>query len=59
MEETTGRQRRLHNEELHNWYSSQGIITTALEKVRWEGKVAYMGEKISKFCLENLEERDH
>jgi hypothetical protein len=40
-DEVTGEWRKLHNEELHNLYSSPDIITI----IRWAGHVAYMGKK--------------
>jgi hypothetical protein len=37
--------RKLHNEELHNLYSSPNIIRMIkLRRVRWAGHVARMGE---------------
>jgi hypothetical protein len=44
--EVTGNRRKLHNEELHNLYSSPNIIR--IIKSRWmrlAGNVARMGEK--------------
>jgi hypothetical protein len=38
--------RKLHNEELHNLYSSPSIITIIMSrKMRWAGHAARMGEK--------------
>jgi hypothetical protein len=43
-EEVAGDWRRLHNEELHNQYSSPNIIMTIkARRMRWEGHVARMG----------------
>jgi hypothetical protein len=44
--EVTGDWRKLHNEELHNLYSSPSITTTIkLNKMRWAGYVTRIGEK--------------
>jgi hypothetical protein len=40
-DEVTGGWRKLHNEELHNLYSSPNIIRI----MRWAGHIARMGEK--------------
>jgi hypothetical protein len=41
-DEVTGGWRKLHNEELHNLYSSPMIKS---RRMRWAGHVAGMGEK--------------
>jgi hypothetical protein len=42
----TGGWRELHNEELHNLYSSPSIIRMIKSrKMRWAGHLARMGEK--------------
>jgi hypothetical protein len=43
-EEMAGGWRRLHNEELHNFYISPSIIRlTKSRRIRWAGIVAWMG----------------
>jgi hypothetical protein len=45
-DEAIGRWRRLHNEELHNLYSSTNIIGMIKSRMmRWAGNVAGTGEK--------------
>jgi hypothetical protein len=44
-DEVTGEWRKLHNEELHNLYSSTNIIKQIKSRrTRWAGHVARMGE---------------
>jgi hypothetical protein len=45
-DEVTGEWRKLHNEELHNLYSSPNIIIhIKSRRIRWAGHVARMGEE--------------
>jgi hypothetical protein len=45
-EEMTGGWKKLHNEELHNLYSSPSMIRMIKSRrMRWTGHVARMGEK--------------
>jgi hypothetical protein len=44
--------RKLHNEELHNFYSSPSIIKTSKSRrMTWAGHVARMGEKKNSMIL--------
>jgi hypothetical protein len=46
-DEVTGGSRKLHNEELHNLYSSPSIIRMIKSKMMgWAGHVSRMGEKM-------------
>jgi hypothetical protein len=48
----TGRWRKLHNEELHNFYSSPSIIRIIkLRRMMWAGHVARKGEKRNVYRL--------
>jgi hypothetical protein len=51
-DEVTGEWRKLHNEELHDLYSSASIIRIMKSRVvRWVGNVARMGEKRNAYRL--------
>jgi hypothetical protein len=43
-EEVAGGWRELHNEELHNLYSSPHVIRMLKSRMRWASRVALMGE---------------
>jgi hypothetical protein len=43
-DDVAGDWRKLHNEELHNLYSSPNIIRMIKSRMRWPGYVARMGE---------------
>jgi hypothetical protein len=45
-DDVTGDWRKLHNEELHNLYSSPNIIKMIKSRrMRWTGRIARMGEE--------------
>jgi hypothetical protein len=60
-DETTGYWRKLHNEQLHNLYSSPSIIRTIKSRrIRWADHVARMRRKGMHIrWWENQKERDH
>jgi hypothetical protein len=61
-DEVRGGWRKLHNEELHNLYSSPSIIRMMTSRtMRWEGHVARIGRRGMHvgFLWESQKERDH
>jgi hypothetical protein len=59
-DEVAGEWRKLHNEELHIFYSSRNIVRQIKSRrMRWEGHVARMGEerKVYKGLVEKLERK--
>jgi hypothetical protein len=60
-DEVTGEWRRLHNEELHDLYSSPNIVRVIKWiRIRWVGHVVRMGRGEARrgFLRGNLRERD-
>jgi hypothetical protein len=51
-DEVTGMWRKLHNEELHNLYSSPNIVRVIKSRrVRWAGYVAQMGRGVYRILV--------
>ena len=51
-DEVTGEWKKLHNEDLHDMYSSPNIIRlNKSRKMRWAGHVARMGESKSVYRI--------
>jgi hypothetical protein len=53
--------RKLHYEELHNFYSSPNIIWMIKQRMRWASHAAHMGEikRHTKIWWGNMKERCH
>jgi hypothetical protein len=61
-DEVTGGWRKLHNEELHNFYTSRSVIRMMkLKKMRWAEYIARMGrrEMHIEYLWESQKESDH
>jgi hypothetical protein len=61
-DEVTGGWRKLHNEELHNLYSSPSTIRIIKSRrIRWAGGVARLGSRGMRigYWWESQKERDH
>jgi hypothetical protein len=52
-EEVVGDWRRLHNEELHNLYSSPHIRVIKSRRMRWAGHVAHMRDR-DEDCIQSF-----
>jgi hypothetical protein len=51
-DEVKGDRRKLHNEELHNLYSSPNIIrTNKSRRMRWAGHIAQIREKMNAYRI--------
>jgi hypothetical protein len=60
--EVDGSRRKLHNDELHNLYSSLNIVRVIkARRLRWVGHVAHMGEGrgVYRVLVGSLKVRDH
>jgi hypothetical protein len=61
-DEVTGEWRKLHNEEIHDFYSSPSIIRIIkARRMRWAGHVARMGRRGTRIgcCWESQREGVH
>jgi hypothetical protein len=60
-DQVTGKWRKLHNEELHDLYSSPTIVQVIKSRKIWTGYVARMGRGEARigFWWGNVSERDH
>jgi hypothetical protein len=60
-DEVTGEWKKLCSEELNDLYSSPNIVWVTKLRMRWAGRVAWMGrgEASTRLWWGNLRERDH
>jgi hypothetical protein len=52
-EDITGARKNLHNEKLHDLYSSLNIVRVTKSMVKWAGNVACMGVLVGKLLIKD------